>query len=42
MKKGFRFRGKALLLSLTLLVALAGTGIGYAHWQGTLDIGGTV
>ena len=33
---------KALLLSMALVVALGGLGVGYAHWQGTLDVGGTV
>ena len=39
-KKGIG--SKALLLSLALVVALGGLGVGYAHWQGTLDITGTV
>lgn len=33
---------KPLFLCLALVVVLGGTGLGAAHWSGTLDIGGTV
>jgi len=39
MRKGF---GKLGLICFTLLVALAGTGVGYAAWSDTLPIEGTI
>jgi len=39
MRKGF---GKLGLICFALLICLAGTGVGYAHWSDTLTIGGTV
>ena len=33
---------KIAFICFALIVALGGLGVGYAHWQGTLDITGTV
>ncbi|HUV52661.1 MAG TPA: SipW-dependent-type signal peptide-containing protein [Dehalococcoidia bacterium] len=39
MRKGF---GKLGLICFALLICLAGTGVGYAHWSDTVTIEGTI